>query len=92
MAEHGIDIRAARSKHLDAYAEERFDYVITLCDRVREVCPEFPGPPEPVHWSIPDPAREPDGREAFGRLVGDLEDRIGFLLHHIAVPSTSEAS
>ena len=37
---------------------ERFDVVITLCDRVREVCPDFPSPPELVHWSMPDPARE----------------------------------
>jgi hypothetical protein len=64
--------------------------VITLCDRVREVCPEFSGHPEPTHWSIPDPAREPDGRPAFERLVAELDDRIGYLLHRIAVPPTKE--
>jgi ArsR family transcriptional regulator, arsenate/arsenite/antimonite-responsive transcriptional repressor / arsenate reductase (thioredoxin) len=89
MAERGIDISGARPKHLDEFANDRFDNVITLCDRVREVCPEFPGITS--HWSIPDPAREPDGRPAFERLIDDLEDRIGFLVHRIADPSILEA-
>jgi ArsR family transcriptional regulator, arsenate/arsenite/antimonite-responsive transcriptional repressor / arsenate reductase (thioredoxin) len=59
--------------------------VITLCDRVREVCPEFPGDPQPIHWSTPDPAQSPDGYPAFQRTAAELADRIGFLLHHIAV-------
>ena len=54
----GIDISANRTKHLDEFTSERFDEVITLCDRVREVCPEFPSHPDLVHWSIPDPALE----------------------------------
>jgi protein-tyrosine-phosphatase len=84
MAERGIDLSGARPKHLGEFARQRFDYVITLCDRVREVCPEFPGHPEAVHWSIPDPAREPDGYPAFQRVAADLDDRIGFLLHRMA--------
>jgi ArsR family transcriptional regulator, arsenate/arsenite/antimonite-responsive transcriptional repressor / arsenate reductase (thioredoxin) len=91
MAERGIDISGVRSKHLDEFAADRFDHVITLCDRVREVCPRFPGHPSPAHWSMPDPAREPDGRPAFVRAVEELSDRIGFLLHRIAIPSTLEA-
>jgi protein-tyrosine-phosphatase/DNA-binding transcriptional ArsR family regulator len=75
MAERGVDISGARSKHLDEFAADRFDFVITLCDRVREVCPEFPG--ESSHWSIP----EPDGRRAFELVADDLEERIGFLVH-----------
>ena len=54
--EHGIDLAGHESKHLDVFADQRFDWVISLCDRVREVCPEFPGHPETIHWSIPDPA------------------------------------
>jgi ArsR family transcriptional regulator, arsenate/arsenite/antimonite-responsive transcriptional repressor / arsenate reductase (thioredoxin) len=92
MAELGLDIGAARSKHLDEFAGDRFDVVITLCDRVREACPEFPGGGSgSAHWSMPDPAREPDGRPAFQRLVGDLDERIGFLLHRIAIPPLLEA-
>jgi protein-tyrosine-phosphatase/DNA-binding transcriptional ArsR family regulator len=89
MAERGIDLSGARSKHVDEFAGDRFDHVITLCDRVREVCPQFPGRPEPVHWSVPDPAQEPDGRPAFERLVADLTDRIEFLLHRIAIVEAS---
>ena len=58
--------------------------VITLCDRVREVCPEFPSHPQLVHWSIPDPAREGATNRAsypaFERTAAELETRIGFLL------------
>ena len=57
MREHGIDISGCRSKHLEEFSGQRFGYVITLCDRVREVCPEFPGHPRLIHWSIADPAR-----------------------------------
>jgi hypothetical protein len=49
MREHGIDISGHRSKHLEEFAGQRFGYVITLCDRVREVCPEFPGHPQLIH-------------------------------------------
>jgi ArsR family transcriptional regulator, arsenate/arsenite/antimonite-responsive transcriptional repressor / arsenate reductase (thioredoxin) len=87
MRERGIDISARRSKHLDQFAGRRFDYVISLCDRVREICPEFPGAPELIHWSIPDPAREPGDDEetlpAFERTATELETRIGFLIEAI---------
>jgi ArsR family transcriptional regulator, arsenate/arsenite/antimonite-responsive transcriptional repressor / arsenate reductase (thioredoxin) len=93
MRERGIDLAGRRSKHLDEFAAERFDYVITLCDRVREVCPEFPGGPEQIHWSIPDPAREPGGDDetlpAFERTADELAARIPFLLDLIT--STAEA-
>jgi ArsR family transcriptional regulator, arsenate/arsenite/antimonite-responsive transcriptional repressor / arsenate reductase (thioredoxin) len=82
--EHGIDLAGQRSKHLDVFADQRFDWVISLCDRVREVCPEFPGQPEAIHWSIPDPAAGHAGDEAsypaFQQTAAELETRIGFLL------------
>jgi protein-tyrosine-phosphatase/DNA-binding transcriptional ArsR family regulator len=82
MRERGIDIAGRRSKHLDEFTSERFDHVISLCDRVREVCPEFPGAPEMIHWSVPDPAR--DGRRAaFERTAAELETRIRFLIRAI---------
>jgi ArsR family transcriptional regulator, arsenate/arsenite/antimonite-responsive transcriptional repressor / arsenate reductase (thioredoxin) len=88
MRERGIDLAGRRSKHLDEFAAERFDYVISLCDRVREVCPEFPGGPTLIHWSIPDPAREPGNDEetlpAFERTADELAARIPFLLDRIA--------
>ena len=80
MREHGIDISGCRSKHLAEFSGQRFGYVITLCDRVREVCPEFPGQPQLIHWSIADPAGEADPRAAFRQVAAELRTRIGFLL------------
>jgi protein-tyrosine-phosphatase/DNA-binding transcriptional ArsR family regulator len=78
MRARGIDIAGRRSKHLDEFTDQRFDRVITLCDRVREVCPEFPFGAETTHWSIPDPAR---GRaSAFDQVAEELTVRIRFLL------------
>ena len=83
MRQHGINISGHRSKHLDTFAGQRFGYVISLCDRVREVCPEFPGHPHLVHWSIADPAGEEDAEAAFRRVAAELRTRIGFLLARI---------
>jgi hypothetical protein len=44
------------------------------------VCPEFPGQPETVHWSVPDPAADEAGYPAFQQTATELETRIGFLL------------
>ena len=88
MADRGIDISQNRTKHLDEFASERFDMVITLCDRVREICPDFPRHPELVHWSMSDPASEGRtdraSRPAFERTATELETRIGFLIHRLA--------
>ena len=85
MAARGIDISGRRAKHLDEYAGQPFDHVITLCDRVREVCPEFAGQHEPVHWSIADPGAGPGTDEqtypAFAAVADLLSVRIGFLVH-----------
>jgi ArsR family transcriptional regulator, arsenate/arsenite/antimonite-responsive transcriptional repressor / arsenate reductase (thioredoxin) len=90
MGERGIDIAGRRSKHLDQFTGERFDYVITLCDRVREVCPEFGGHPDQLHWSIADPAQsggtDAQTYPAFKRTADELALRIPFLLELIASP------
>ena len=87
MRDRGIDLAGRRTKHLDEFRHERFERVISLCDRVREVCPEFPGAPERIHWSIPDPAREPGSDDetlpAFARTAAELCSRIGFLIEVI---------
>jgi protein-tyrosine-phosphatase/DNA-binding transcriptional ArsR family regulator len=93
MRERGIDLAGRRSKHLSEFAAERFDYVVSLCDRVREVCPEFPDGPALIHWSIPDPAREPGSDEAtlpaFERLAAELCTRVGFLVAAIEHTTTT---
>ena len=82
--EYGIDLAGQAPKHLGVFADQHFDWVISLCDRVREVCPEFPGQPETIHWSIPDPAASLADDDAiypaFQQTAAELETRIGFLL------------
>src|SRR5918999_4483496 len=86
MRERGIDLSGKESKRLSRFARRRFDYVVTLCDRVREVCPELPGHPQRIHWSIADPALEGDTDEesypAFQRTAAEIETRVRFL-HHV---------
>lgn len=94
MREHGIDISGRRSKSLDDLIVTRWDYVLTLCDRVREVCPEFPARPDLIHWSIPDPARadktSAQSYPAFQRTATELSTRIAFLLQQIEQARTTE--
>lgn len=85
--EYGLDLTGQTSKPLDGFADQPFDRVISLCDRVREVCPEFPGHPEVIHWSLANPATgEPDHvtYPLFQRTAADLATRIAFLLVTIA--------
>ncbi|MDH7498186.1 MAG: arsenate reductase ArsC, partial [Syntrophomonadaceae bacterium] len=56
MAEVGIDITHHRSKGLEEFAGQDFDYVVTVCDSARETCPYFPGGRTRLHHSFPDPA------------------------------------
>jgi ArsR family transcriptional regulator, arsenate/arsenite/antimonite-responsive transcriptional repressor / arsenate reductase (thioredoxin) len=92
----GLDVTERRSKHLDTFRRRRFDWVISLCDRVRKVCPEFPGEPQTIHWSIPDPAAKPGSDDetypAFERTAAELETRIHYLLATIDAHTTEEVS
>ena len=63
MAELGIDIRSHWSKHVDTFAGQHFDVVITVCDNARGSCPVFGAGTERVHWSFDDPAAV-EGSEA----------------------------
>ena len=78
--EFGVDIAGRRPRHLRTVASRRFDYVITLCDKVREVSPPFNGDPRLAHWSIPEPA----GPAAFSRVATQLQTRIRHLLPVLA--------
>ena len=80
LAKVGIDITGARSKAVGEFLGQRFDYVITVCDRARATCPVFPGGGETLHWGIDDPA-EATGSEAqraaaFDTALRELAGRI----------------
>src|SRR3990172_1475950 len=56
LPEAGIDASWARSKSVTEYLGQQFDYVVTVCDEARQVCPIFPGVHESLHWGYEDPA------------------------------------
>ena len=80
MREIGMDISGHRSKSIDEFAAEAFDYVITVCDNARQNCPIFPAATSRIHWRIEDPAAV-DGAEqtrlaAFRAARDDLRERL----------------
>lgn len=68
MREIGIDISGQRSKSVEEFLGQEFDYVITVCDNANERCPVFPGKTQRIHWSFDDPATS----------AGDESERIAF--------------
>ncbi len=76
MKEIGIDISGHRSKHVDEFKGQTFDYVITVCDNAKASCPFFPGPTKRLHWEFPDP---PHGETVTESVVAEfrkVRDRI----------------
>jgi arsenate reductase len=78
---------------MNEYLDQRFDYVITVCDRAAEVCPVFPGDPERIHWSFADPAAV-EGTDvvkiaAFQATLREMRQRISLFMQVAlkAVPS-----
>jgi len=90
MAERGIDIANRKTKSLTRFGRMRFDRVVTLCDKVREVCPEFGGALA-AHWSIADPAAvagtDAATYPAFQRAADEIAERVSLLLADLAYPA-----
>lgn len=80
MGEIGIDILEHRSKSVDEFVEQKFDYVITVCDNANERCPIFPGKTKRMHWSFDDPAAvegDHDTRlKVFRRVRDEIRHRL----------------
>ena len=80
MREVGIDISGHRSKSVEEFAGQDFDYVITVCDNAKESCPLFPAKTKRIHWSIEDPAAAQGSEEeiltAFRRVRDELRARL----------------
>ncbi|MDQ1559221.1 MAG: hypothetical protein QOD32_2281 [Pyrinomonadaceae bacterium] len=81
MREVGVDISVQRSKSVEEFAGQAFDYVITVCDNAREQCPFFPDGTQRVHWSFDDPAAvEGDAATrlaVFRRVRDEIRARLG---------------
>ena len=93
LRELGADPARHYAKSLERYRGESFDYVITVCDRVREICPSFAGDPAQAHWSFPDPLElgDPDQRRRMLRTITtELQTRIRYLLLLLPHPATGE--
>jgi arsenate reductase len=80
MRELNIDISGHRSKTLEPFLDESFDWLITVCDQAAEACPTLPGVDRRLHWSVPDPSVAEGDEEArlaaFRRARDDLAGRI----------------
>jgi len=80
MAELGIDLSVHRSKTLDEYSGELFDYVITLCGDANEKCPLFFGGVQRLHYGFEDPSRlsgsEEDVLPEFRRVRDEIKNWI----------------
>ena len=80
LEEAGISTKGLRSKSVNEYLGQRFDYVITVCDDARDACPVFPGVHESMHWGFPDPAKATGTDEerlaAFRSVLTGLGQRI----------------
>jgi protein-tyrosine-phosphatase len=79
----GVDIRHQESRPIASFIEQAFDYVITVCDKAREVCPTFPGGGQQIHWGFPDPVAivENSARlKAFEQTAQRLKSRIEYFL------------
>ena len=88
MREIGVDISAHRSKSVDEFKGQQFDYVITVCDNANERCPIFPGQTKRLHWSFEDPAAvegdETTRLAVFRRVRDEIKDRLQFFITEIA--------
>jgi len=80
MRELGIDLSHHRSKSVDEFAGQHFDYVVTVCDNARDACPVFSGEAKRIHWSFEDPAAIEGSQEvrlqAFRRIRDQIRERV----------------
>jgi len=76
MAEVGIDISKHKSKSAMEFIGQQFDYVVTVCDNAKQICPVFPGKYEKIHWDLEDPAEVRGGEEERMVVFREIRDKI----------------
>ena len=95
LQEGGFDTSGLRSKSVDEFLGQRFDYVITVCDQARQSCPVFPGSGESLHWGYEDPSEaggtEEEKLAVYRRVFTQIGNRIAQFVP-IAMRSRAEAS
>ena len=84
MREIGIDITGQRSKSVDEFTGQAFDYVITVCDNAKESCPVFPATTKRLHWSLEDPAAVQGSEEQRLAEFRRVRDQLRSLLRQFA--------
>jgi arsenate reductase len=85
LEEAGLPTHGLRSKSVQEFMGQRFDYVITVCDSARQHCPVFPGEGDRFHWGYPDPSKasgtEEERLEAFRKVFTAMSQRIDLFLN-----------
>lgn len=76
MREAGVDISGQHSKNVSEVLQQRFDFVITVCDSAKEACPYFPGGVQRLHWSFSDPAAASGAHEQRLVVFRQVRDQI----------------
>jgi len=96
MSEIGIDISGQRSKSVDDFTGHEFDYIITVCDHAKELCPVFPGETKHLHWSFDNPAvvqgSNEERKTAFRRIRDELHERIRSFLSETVFASNQKVN
>ena len=92
MKQIGIDISGHRSKSVDEFSGQSFDYVVTVCDNARDNCPVFPAATKRIHWSVEDPAAvegsEAERLSAFRRIRDQINERVKAFLRDLAATAS----
>lgn len=85
LSRAGFDMTGKRPKSLKEFLTEDFDFVITLCDRMKENCPIFPGQPIFAHWGSPDPAdfkgEEEEKTRLFDKTFMEISQRVSLFIN-----------
>jgi len=89
MAEEGIDISGQHAKSVDDFVQQRFDYVITVCDDANESCPIFPNALHRLHWSFPDPSMAGGTHEERLAVFRQVRDGVKARVERFAASTTA---
>lgn len=85
LTNSGYDMTGKHPKSMEEYIGENFDFIITLCDSMKETCPVFPGQPIYAHWCMPDPAEFTGTNEEMSRFFKktllEITNRIHLLIN-----------